>query len=495
VGATDVVIDLREPQRQSRWAIAFVAFRVVRSIGTVQAVVAAFFILTRGLDGRLLIVLPVIALLLVTGSVLSWWRFTFHVVDGEFVVRSGVISVNRLSVPIARIQSISIEQELLHRLVGTVRVSLDTAGSEQTEFRIDAVPRAVADELRRVTGRTAPTDGAVASDTITAAAAATPTSADPSRTADDAQGEVLIAHDLRRLVTAALTSWPWASLVVLAPLFALLDQTGNDLPLPDIDADQARWWWVPLLVAGFVAVAVALNVVRMILQSWGLTVHADHTTLRRSSGLFSRRMDSRDATKVQIVSTGQNPLQRAFGLSTVTLSSIGDGSLEVIGCDAIEVDRFTQAAGSTPAALLAPQRRIHPAQIFLAVRNAVVIAALLGAIAALIVGWWAALAALLVPVTYVRARRHVEHFRWDATSSELVARGRIVDDWSRQSLVRTTNGVRVTRSLFERRRDLARVRIDTAAGSISIGMLPVEHATALRDHVLAAVLLDDDPWM
>lgn len=477
------MIDLRQPHRQSPWAIAFFAFGIIRSIGTIQAVVAVFFIVTRGLDGRLLAVLPVIALALLAGAVLSWWRFTFQVEDGEFVVRSGVISVNRLSVPLSRIQSISIEQELLHRLVGTVRVSLDTAGSEQTEFRIDAVHRSVAEELRRTTGRTGRT-GTVA-DSVD----------DRTDRGGTDSGVVLLAHSTRRLVIAALTSWPWASLVILAPLFAVLDQTGSDVPLPDIDADQARWWWIPLLVAAFVAVAVALNVIRMILQNWGLTVQSDHTTLRRSSGLLSRRLDSRDASKVQIVSTGRNPLQRSVGLSTLTLSSIGDGSLEVIGCDDAEIARITRAAGSTPAELLAPHRTIHPAEIRLAVRNAAVMAAVSGAVAAAIVGWWAVLTAVLVPVAWVRTRRHVAHFRWNATAGELVARGRVIDDWSRQSVLRTTNGVRLTRSLFERRRDLARVHVDTAAGAISIGMLPLEHATALRDHVLAAVLLDDDPWM
>ena len=475
------MIDLRQPQRQSPWAVAFLAFGILRSIGTIQAIVAVFFIVTRGLDGRLLAVLPMIAALLLAGSVLSWWRFTFQVVDGEFVVRSGVFSVNRLSVPLSRIQSISIEQELLHRVVGTVRVSLDTAGSEQTEFRIDAVDRSVAEELRRTTGRTGP----VAESTDAVASGADHSDA----------GDVLLAHSPRRLVLAALTSWPWASLVILAPLFAVLDQTGGDVPLPDIDTGQARWWWVPLLATAFVAVAIALNVIRMVLQNWGLTVHADHTTLRRSSGLLSRRLDSRDASKVQIVSTSQNPLQRSFGLSALTLSSIGDGSLEVIGCDDTEVARITHATGSTPGALLAPPRRIHPAEIRLAVRNAAVMAAVLGTAAAMIVGWWAAITALVVPLAWIRVRRHVAHFRWNATTSELIAHGRIIDDWSKQSLLRTTNGVRLTRSLFERRRALARVHVDTAAGSISIGMLPLEHATALRDHVLAAVLLDDQPWM
>ena len=61
----------------------------------------------------------------------------------------GVLRIDRLTVDVSRIQSIAIEQELLHRLTDLVKVVVDTAGSSQAEFTIDAISRPIAEELQR----------------------------------------------------------------------------------------------------------------------------------------------------------------------------------------------------------------------------------------------------------------------------------------------------------------------------------------------------------
>ena len=146
------MIDLTEPQRQSPFAIVMLGVRLVRSLGIVQLVVAIAVIVRWAADGRLLVAIVVAGALFLTLSALSWWRYTFRFVDDELVVTSGVLRADRLTVPIDRIQSIAVEQELLHRVTGLVKVVIDTAGSSQAEFTIDAVARPVADELRRRVG-------------------------------------------------------------------------------------------------------------------------------------------------------------------------------------------------------------------------------------------------------------------------------------------------------------------------------------------------------
>ena len=143
------MIDLSQPQRQSPLAVVFLGLRAVRSLGVVQFVVLGLFVVRGAADGRLLFVVGVAASGLAAMSVLSWWRYTFQRVGGELVVTSGVLRIDRLSVDVARIQSVAIEQELLHRLTDLVKVVVDTAGSSQAEFIIDAIPRPVAAELRQ----------------------------------------------------------------------------------------------------------------------------------------------------------------------------------------------------------------------------------------------------------------------------------------------------------------------------------------------------------
>ncbi len=237
------VIDLTEPQRQSPFAIVMLGVRLVRSLGIVQLVVAIAVIVRWAADGRLLVAIVVAGALFLTLSALSWWRYTFRFVDDELVVTSGVLrAADRLTVPIDRIQSIAVEQELLHRVTGLVKVVIDTAGSSQAEFTIDAVARPVADELRRRVGAggvVATADRVVGVDRQNAAE------------------RIVFQHDATRLVVAALTMSPWAGLAVLVPLLAvsqeLLEPIGDRLSdaAPDVSVDSLAWWSVPpVVVAG-----------------------------------------------------------------------------------------------------------------------------------------------------------------------------------------------------------------------------------------------------
>ncbi len=131
------MIDLRLPQRQSPLAIVFLAIRILRSLGIAQLVIGALLLLRAPLNGPL-ILLPIVAIALFGAySALSWWRYTFQLVDGELIVVKGVVRVDRLTVPVDRIQSLGIDQELLHRVTGLVKVTVDTAGSNEAEFAIE----------------------------------------------------------------------------------------------------------------------------------------------------------------------------------------------------------------------------------------------------------------------------------------------------------------------------------------------------------------------
>ena len=179
----------------------------VRSLGVVQFVVAGVFIVRGAADGRLLLVGVVVAALLLAMSVLSWWRYTFQLVDGELVVTSGVLRVDRLTVDVGRIQSIAIEQELLHRMTDLVKVVVDTAGSSQAEFTIDAVARPVAEELQRQATAVSPRRGPMRI---------------PTRAVHGPAERVVFQHTPRpaRRRCAHRRS-PWAGLALLVPLLAL----------------------------------------------------------------------------------------------------------------------------------------------------------------------------------------------------------------------------------------------------------------------------------
>ncbi|WP_394937540.1 PH domain-containing protein [uncultured Ilumatobacter sp.] len=474
-----MMINLSVPQRQSPLAIVFLGLRILRSLGIAQIVIVVLFIMRAPFNGALS-VLPFVIIVAFGGfSALAWWRYTFQVLDDELVVTKGIVRVVRLNVPIERIQSIAIEQQLLHRLTGLVKVAVDTAGSNEAEFSIDAVARPVAEELQRRAVTAVPTPVKIGS--------ALP----PPVLAED---RVVFTHDGRRLLAMALTMWPLTGLLVLGPLLAFGGDFFNRLPDVGLGDQPFRWWWVPVGIAGFIVFSVVLNIIRVFLQDWELSLRASATSLRRTSGLLSKTNTASSVDRIQMVTSAQNPLQRRARLRNIELATVGQRSLSVDGCDDAQFTTVLTLAAVTPIDELLLDRRIHPAAVWLAVRNATVVCALLTGALFWLIGWWSPLVLSSIPLVWATTRLNVANFRW-GLGQQLASSSHVLSLRTEQALLHKTNAVTVTQSIFERRRGLGRVQLATASGAISIGMIPIEEAQAARDTILHAVETDTRPWM
>jgi putative membrane protein len=471
--------NLTAPQRQSPLAIVFLGLRIFRSLGIAQIVIVVLFIVRAPFDGPLRLLPSVIVLAFGGFSALAWWRFTFQLVDGEMIVTKGVVRVVRLNVPIERIQSIAIEQQLLHRLTGLVRVTVDTAGSREAEFSIDAIARPVAEELQRQAVTAVPT----------------PTPIDgvlpPPVPAED---RVIFTHDGNRLFLMALTMSPLTGLLVLAPLIAFRGIFFDRVPEARLEIVALRWWWVPIGVTVFLVLSVALNIVRVFLQDWRLTLRSSSTGLRRTSGLLSRTNTASSVDRIQMVASAQNPLQRRAGLRGIELATAGQGDLSLGGCDDVQFATVATLAAMRPIDELTLDRRIHPAEVFLAVRNTTLFCLVLTGALFPLTGWWSLLALTAIPFVWVTKQVGVANFRW-GLHDELASSSRVISSATEQALLHKTNTVHVTQSIFERRRGLGSVRLTTAAGAVTIGMIPIAEAHAARDTILHTVETDTRPWI
>lgn len=475
------MIDLSVPRRQSKLAIVALAIDTVRRIGVVQVGIFALLIFRAGVSTSVAVAAFLAVSILGGLGLLAWWRFTFHVSGGELIVERGFFNTRRLSIPAERIQSLSIEQELLHRAFGLVKVSIDTAGSDGAEFTIAALERPIAEELERAV---------LAEQVHTSNDAGT--LAAPLGTATSE--EIVFAHSPRRLALAALTAWPVAALV-LGPIAVVVNQLSRDVSETVVDtaAREFRWWWLPAGLAAAAAAGVVFNLVGTLVQDHRLTLWRDDRTIRRTSGLLSLTSRASAVDRVQVVTSKQNPMQRRAGLTQIGLAAIGSDDISLIGCDEQQVTEVRQIVGLTPGDS-PPDRRIHRAQIWLTCRNATVGSLLAAAVLAVFMGWWALLVAFIPVTAWVVERRRVYNFRW-ALDHRLLTVDHVIDRVSTEALIHKANAVVVTQSLFERRRGLASVELATAAGSVEVGMLPVDEARAVRDVVLHSAETDVRRWM
>lgn len=510
-------VSLAEPQRQSLLAIVFLVLRFVRGIGIVQIVLGAGFVLAQS-PSLLLVMLGVVVLAAIAlgFAALGWWRYTFAVRNGELQVNRGVVSQQTLTVPLDRVQSVSIEQKFLHRIVGLVQVSLDTAGTSEAEFTIDAVDREVAVALQ-----TAAADHKAR---VTSAASVASAQGDvvgaevPIMDGGVGVGEVfvppapepvfvertILQHSPMRIAKIAVTQQPFSGLAVLAPLFAFGDSIIDRIPfdVPELDVGVGRWllWFVPVAILTVVFFSMLLNIIRVFLSDWNLTITQTASGLRRNAGLLSTTSLASSLPRVQRFEVSQGLIERLVGLHTATLHNIGESDFRVPGCDAVQVAELRELALDDGDGVSVLDRKVSPLEVFKATRNASVVFVALAVGLYFPLSFWSLLFLLAIPLTWLQTRRQVRLRRWGIDADSLADQREFLGWVKNETLLRKVNSVTVRQSLFERKRDLATVSIQLAGGSlggqsVSIGMIPLSEAMAVRDRALFVAETDTRAFM
>lgn len=501
---------LAAPTRQSPIAVVFIAWRFIRNLGAVNLGVAILFLVSGRLSGALLGFGVVAATVLLVSTLLAWWRFVFTVDGAELLVAKGVVAQERLTIPLDRIQSVSIDQRFLHRLVGLVAVSVDTAGSSAAELEIQAVDRRRAEALQRLAAGQHPDGELERSDDLADAAggpAAGPaTGTGPGRAVG--REDHLVARTPIELVKVGVSRWPWAGLVALAPLAAFAGDYADRLiePIEErVIEDNLPTEFGTGAVAALVAIVVGLIVlgavlgtvlqmVRTLVTDWNLHLTRTATGFRRTAGLLSRTSKASTLTRIQAIQTDETPIERWFGMRRVTLPTIGEGDLSIPGASPVELARIRgEVFDQTPPPTL--DRMISPAYVFLAVRNQLLLAVPVTALLAITFGRWALVVLLIVPLRWWTAGRRRRLWRWGISAHRVAERYEVVNRHTAEIELVKTQTVQVGQSFFERRRGLATVRITNAEGFLEVPLIPLAEAEAVRDRVLHRVESDRRAWM
>lgn len=82
-------------------------------------------------------------------KILDFHNFRFYIEDDNFVLKEGVLKKNTTILPFSKIQNVSISQNVLHQLMNVVQLSIDSAGTSNTEIEITALSREKAIALKQ----------------------------------------------------------------------------------------------------------------------------------------------------------------------------------------------------------------------------------------------------------------------------------------------------------------------------------------------------------
>ncbi len=424
-------------------------------------------------------------------AVVRTLTFRYRFDEHELVIRTGTIARNERHVPFARILNVDGVQTVFHRLLHVVDVKVQTAGGNEPVATMSVLPVAAFEQMRQRVfegRRQAQLEPATESgDAVEAPAEA------PSR--------LLLALTPRDLLTYGFVEG--RGMVVIAAVFGLVWEFGmadsfvpsfepDKVPVPNRGAFRtlARSIYsrtedvFTSLAISALTVVVLLLVVRVVSMVWAmLRLHGFRLTregedLRTEYGLLTRVAATIPLRRIQTLTLREGPLHRLVGRISARVDTAGGAAGQNAPPDrhwlAPIVDRRALPALLAQVAPILSMERlewqpVHPGAVRRMLKQSLVISLLLCLPLVQWLDWWGFGALLaLVPWSVVNARWSAAALGW-AVTDELIA---FRSGWLwRQTTVAPfarVQAVTLRESPFDRRNEMAGVRVDTAgAGDLS----------------------------
>ncbi|MFN2457732.1 MAG: PH domain-containing protein [Chitinophagaceae bacterium] len=481
-------IDWSVPQRQPIAGL-FIAF--IKTLWEVLKRIWPFFLILlfkgkQDKGDRYEIIAAAFAFFTIAGSIIKFLYFRFCIINNELVINKGWLKKETITVPLQKIQTVNIEQSLLHSALGVVKVSIDTAGSTKTEASIDALHKPMAEALRNQLENRRETDVPI-----------------DVQTKNTIPVLSLTGKDLIRL---SISANHIEAFFILASFFiGILDNLRRiNLNLPGESLMPNRSILIFLFLAMSVLVfTVLVSTIRIFLKFYDLQVHETPTGYYIRSGLTNVKERIVAFSKIQFISWKASWIRKKMNLWLLEYhisgadESKGKTKVQIPVTQKHQIPLLNQKYYSLPVIE-------HSATAVTIHRSYVIRRFLLrGLIPAVIViaitwVWWQnkSLLFLLYPLLIgISSWLFQKKFKLYALQDILynikgfLGEEKIILQWYK------IQSVTLKQSIFQRKKNLATVILHTAGGSVVLPFISLQAAQQIVNYGLFEIERTDRSWM
>ncbi|MCH8537960.1 MAG: PH domain-containing protein [Alkalimonas sp.] len=504
---------LRQWQRLSPIALLYFTVNLFRVIfGNVAYLAPTIILLYQGMKNQPLLSLAIllgIALVLLTGALLSYYMYKFRVIGDTVEIRSGVIKKKQLNLPFSRIQNVRLLQPLYYRLTNHVCLQLDTAGSNQQEAKLVALQQHLAQQLQQEIHALHQTTNA-AEVTEDNAEANTPVKADEQLLNQRSIGDLVIHGISNNRV--------WLMLGLAAPFLNLitkvvtdqLEKLGLDL-MQWFDPEQQSWLWI-----GMAALALTLMVMFLltlisigasVLSYYGFTLVRSGERYIRRCGLLTRHEVSMKLARLQWVALKQDWLDRLLGRCNVRFEQInapmnsmqpGAEQGKIMVPSVQQQEAFQLLADAQPGQQLTTTPFQHVNWRFLARQLLLLWLPIAIASQWLLRPDHPELATLgLLPLAWLAAMVLLRWRRWGYAMDQefiYIRKGLIGIDYYSAPVFKVQQ-VKLKQNWLLRRAGLCHIQLVFASGALDVPFIPKQHGQLMLNYCLHQAQSSGKSWM
>lgn len=487
------------PQRQSPAAILILIFKLLRGIlKSILPILGGVFLARQGKLSKTLLILTIIiaATLLFSfiQSLLQYFYFRFYIEDGQLIIRKNIFSKKIIHIPLERIQSVNMEQKFWNTLTGTTRLIVDTPGTDQAEISLDALSLSDAHDLRNIL---------IASK-----------QEQPAAEPGEAMQEInTIKTSIPELIKFSLTANHLKTLgFILAFLLARLedanqifnDQAWDWLQTTGKSVDTS-WKIITAIVVLALLISVIISIAGTVLRYFGLTVQWNHSAFNARWGLIQISQISIPFRKIQVAEWSSNFARRSLGIFLIKMKESATdpekaqgakkGEMKIPAFNTSQIRAILQCYQPDLPSGNSPAHQIH---ISYALRKIILLGIpllLLSILSFLWIEWYAVIPVAATLYYIISTLIYRKKFRFWVSEGGLQFYRSVWGENHQLVNWEKIQSVTMSRSYYQRRKDLASIHFLTAGGKIKLPYISRENAEFLLNYSLFKLESENKNWM
>lgn len=492
--------DFSIPHRQSSVAIILILFRTINIV--FRQLLPVLFVFLLGGSGKkgdyILWAVIIISGMSMIYSIINFFRTYFYIQSDELILHTGILQHKRTSIPLARIQSINFEQNVVHQFFNVVKLKIDTAGSDKSEFEFQAMESDKAYALRNLVLTEKKLfqkqNGALIDVELVP-------SVSPVFT------EIMLLS-IKDLIKVGLTEnhikssglififffWIYQNLQEVG---VELDEYSDEIPELELQLSTAS-----ILITVLLVISILVSMARSIIKNFDLRFLRSSRGFKVESGLFTKREVSAQDHKIQYISWSDNLLKRMIGFKDLRLNQASSSGLKtkqtltIPGCNEGQVQGvITSLFGNTELS----DFQMHSIDKRYFYRYGFIIFSIV--LVVLSLAYWQgkmdALGIIAVIGLYLIGSRYIAYRKksFGFNGELFYLRGGTFGDRAELLPIYKIQAVEMHQSPYQSKNELCSISLYTASGTMKIPYISEVFGRHITDIFLRKVESDKRRWM
>nr|WP_298994713.1 PH domain-containing protein [uncultured Polaribacter sp.] len=438
----------------------------------------------------------VVLLFFLIRAFLIYKNFLFKINNNHFILQQGIISKTNTSIPFHRIQNINFKQNLVQQIINVYEVSIETAGSTDTEIAIKALNFEDANNLKSVI-----LDSKEINESVVKQSTEKP----------------FLKISILELFKVSLTENHLRNLflffAILLGFFQQIQQIADSFGetetldgfiIDSTNAVSTSFILVFTLLVFLTITAFITSFVRIFLVHFNLSAYLKKDAFEINQGLFTKKSIILKKQKIQNITVSTNPLKRLIGISNITFKQAVSGKInqknekviKIVGCKKNQVDDVKTNLYDFKD--IEAQVKMYPDTYYkkrVYFFNLLFLVIIYVSIYIFTKPFFLYSLVLILPIYGFLIQKKIKK-RFYKLNDEMivVGNGMIETHHTYLELFKVQN-IKLKQTIFQQRSNVTDLILQTASGKITVPCLSYSKAIEMYNHILYKVETSRKSWM